>query len=99
MHGHFASFALLVLVDGYVERPVEFVLNLPMIADVGVEAAVCQQATDIVAHLAGLLAANAACRLDPDDGLQLRPVLVVHPYKNQSDLCVPTFIVVRCIKF
>ena len=77
---HFASFALLVFAEGHVERPVELVLDLPVVADVGVEAAVCRQAADIVAHLAGLLAAGAACRLDPDDGLQLRPVLVVHSY-------------------
>ena len=51
-----------------------------MVTDIGVEVAVCRQAADIIAHLAGLLAADAACRLDPDDGLQLRPVLVVHPY-------------------
>ena len=58
----------------------ELVLDLPMAADVGVEGAVGRQAADVVAHLGGLLAADASRRLDPDDGLQFRPALVAHPY-------------------
>lgn len=71
MCGHFAPLAMLFFAEGHVERPVELVLDLPMITDVDVEAAVCRQAADIVAHLAGPLTADAACRLDSDDGFQL----------------------------
>ena len=66
----------------------ELVLDLPVATDVGVEGAVGGQAADVVAHLAGLLAADASRRLDPDDRLQPWPVLVVHPYDGIGFECM-----------
>ena len=37
LSGHLAPFALLVLAESHVERPVELVLDLPVVADIGVE--------------------------------------------------------------
>ena len=52
--GHFASFALLVFAEGHVECPVELVLDLPVVADVGVEGASDGQAADVEAVIGGL---------------------------------------------
>ena len=63
--GHPAPFALLVFSESHVERPVELVLDLPVVADIGVERGVGREAADVEAFLCGLASAGRACRPDP----------------------------------
>ena len=77
---HPAPFALLVLAESHVERPVELVLDLPVAADIGVEGGVGREAADVEAFLCGLASAGRACRPDPDDGLEPGPVPIIRPH-------------------
>ena len=70
----------MIFAESHVEHQVEFVLDPHVVADTNVEGVACQQAADVVALLTGRLAADGACRLDPNNGPQPHPVLVAHPY-------------------
>lgn len=61
--GHSAPLTLLVFAEGHVERLLELVLDLPRVADLGVEGALWRRAADVVAHLRGRLTAADARRL------------------------------------
>ncbi len=54
----FCAAILLVLAEGHVDRPVELVLDLPVVADVGVEGASDGQAADVEAAIGGLFAVD-----------------------------------------